>query len=326
MYRASSLLRNGARGCQNPSSYEHRAEAGPLRLGTGPVSPCLSSARMHGRVHDHYESRPLVKPCVKSLTPSLSHCLVSAVVSSARAGSPCVNGRSLVAQSVYLVGFAYLILSFPSGRLETGLERLLIGCAIALVTFVELASLLFANSRSVLCSDCPETCSRSSGTMGSRTGSRRRSASAGSRSRSSRSRCSITRSRAASPPRRRNVAPVLWAGGVTFAALVVSVADDVGGEPLGRAPKRVLFVAVATLPVAVLIVLCAAVVGTRRGRRTGRRSGGAWRRSRSQAGASRALSDLWLDPRIGFPPRHAMSTAMAGRWCGWRSRARSPRR
>jgi signal transduction histidine kinase len=49
---------------------------------------------------------------------------------------------------------------------------------------------------------------------------------------------------------------VLWAGGAAFVALAVSVANDVVGDaPLGQVPKQVLFVAVATFPVAVLIVL-----------------------------------------------------------------------
>src|SRR5205823_6220028 len=40
-----------------------------------------------------------------------------------------------------------------------------------------------------------------------------------------------------------------------FVALAVSVANDVAGGPLGQAAKSVLFVALATLPVAVLFVL-----------------------------------------------------------------------
>ncbi len=66
----------------------------------------------------------------------------------------------------------------------------------------------------------------------------------------------LGRWRGASAPQRRNVAPVLWAGGFTFVALAVSVANDVLGDaPLGQVPKQVLFLAVATFPVAVLVVL-----------------------------------------------------------------------
>ena len=204
-------------------------------------------------------------------------------------------------QSVYLVGFAYLILSFPSGRLETGLERLLIGCAIALVTVVELALLLFANSRSVLCSDCPANVLaivRNDGLANALAQAQRVGGVVVALVALA---LLIRRWRGASPPQRRNVAPVLWAGGVMFAALVVSVANDVGGEPLGQAPKRVLFVAVATLPVAVLIVL-----GQRRLARAavaglvvdlGERGVAADLR----LALSRALGDPWLELAYWFP-------------------------
>ena len=58
-------------------------------------------------------------------------------------------------QSVYLVGFVYLVLTFPSGRLRTRLERLLVWSGVGLVTFVALASLLFSDSGAALCSSCP---------------------------------------------------------------------------------------------------------------------------------------------------------------------------
>jgi hypothetical protein len=58
-------------------------------------------------------------------------------------------------QSVYLVGFVYLVLAFPSGRLRTGLERLLIWSGVAVVTVVPVVSLLFSDSHAVLCEACP---------------------------------------------------------------------------------------------------------------------------------------------------------------------------
>src|SRR5205823_4970555 len=58
-------------------------------------------------------------------------------------------------QSVYLLGFVYLVLAFPSGRLQTRLERLLIWSGTVLVTVVALVSMLFSDSAAVLCSACP---------------------------------------------------------------------------------------------------------------------------------------------------------------------------
>ena len=59
----------------------------------------------------------------------------------------------------------------------------------------------------------------------------------------------------ASALQRRTVAPVVWGGGVTLAALVVSVVNDALGHPLGEAPKQILFVALATLPIGMVLAL-----------------------------------------------------------------------
>ena len=58
-------------------------------------------------------------------------------------------------QSVYLVGFAYLVLSFPTGRLRGRADTALIAGAVVVVTLVEWVSLLFSDSHAELCSDCP---------------------------------------------------------------------------------------------------------------------------------------------------------------------------
>ncbi|MGH2973676.1 MAG: hypothetical protein ACRDLL_02240, partial [Solirubrobacterales bacterium] len=72
------------------------------------------------------------------------------------ARQPLLFTVGTLVQSVYLVGFAFLILSFPAGRLGSRAERLVIGAAIALTTLVELAALLVATSEPVLCSGCPQ--------------------------------------------------------------------------------------------------------------------------------------------------------------------------
>jgi hypothetical protein len=63
-------------------------------------------------------------------------------------------GKAL--ESIYLLGFVYLVLSFPTGRFRGKFERALITSGVVLVTVVELAWLLFADSRSQICSRCPE--------------------------------------------------------------------------------------------------------------------------------------------------------------------------
>ena len=157
-------------------------------------------------------------------------------------------------QSVYLVGFVYLVLAFPSGRLRTGLERLLIWSGVAVVTVVPVASLLFSDSHASFARRAPATRSGSAGRR------------AGERAISGRAIAGVVvvllalalivvRWRRASALQRRTVAPVVWGGGVTLAALVVSVVNDALGHPLGEAPKQILFVALATLPIGMVLAL-----------------------------------------------------------------------
>ncbi len=159
-------------------------------------------------------------------------------------------------QSFYLAGFAYLILSFPSGRLESALERVLMWTAVALVTVVQLATLWFSDSRAVLCDGCPRNVFLVVRNDALASGIAQVTRIGGVVLALVALALLVGRWRAASAPQRRNVAPVVWAGGFTFAALAVSVANDVVGDaPLGQAPKQVLFVAVAMFSVAVLLVL-----------------------------------------------------------------------
>jgi hypothetical protein len=57
----------------------------------------------------------------------------------ADAGSSLVFTVGKALESVYLLGFVYLVLSFPSGRLPSRLERGLMTSAVVLVTGVEIA-------------------------------------------------------------------------------------------------------------------------------------------------------------------------------------------
>jgi len=71
------------------------------------------------------------------------------------AHNPVLFTAGEVVQLFYYVGFVYLILSFPSGRLRGGLDHGLVAAAIVLVTIGRLDWLLFADSRAVICSRCP---------------------------------------------------------------------------------------------------------------------------------------------------------------------------
>jgi signal transduction histidine kinase len=158
-------------------------------------------------------------------------------------------------QSVYLIGFVYLILAFPAGRLRSRVDWLLVGGAVALVTVVEWVSLLFSDSDAVLCSGCPRNVA-----LVARNDDLANAILQGQRI-SGVTLAALTvallirRWRRASAPERRSVAPVLWAGSGTVAVIAVSIANDVIGEPLGQAAKWALYCVFASVPIAVLVVL-----------------------------------------------------------------------
>jgi signal transduction histidine kinase len=65
----------------------------------------------------------------------------------------------------------------------------------------------------------------------------------------------VNRWRRASAPQRRVAAPVLWAGGAMFAALALSIGNDIVGEPLSPLPTWTRSCVFAAIPIAVLAVL-----------------------------------------------------------------------
>ena len=160
-------------------------------------------------------------------------------------------------QNVYLVGFAYLVVSFPSGRLTGRLERGLLWSGVAVTTVGQLAVMLPADSAAVLCSPgCPANLlevGRNDGLANWLVQAQRL---AGLAVIVAVVVVVIGRWRRAGAAERRAVAPVLWAGGATLVAVLVSSVNDMPAvTPFGEVPKKVVWVAVAALPVAVVVVL-----------------------------------------------------------------------
>jgi signal transduction histidine kinase len=120
---------------------------------------------------------------------------------------------------------------------------------------VALASLLFADSGSVLCSQCPANAFEVTRNDALASGLVQVERIGGVSIVLLALVLIVARWGRASALQRRTVAPMVGAGGVTLAALVVSVVNDALGHPLGEAPKQVLFVALATLPVGMVLVL-----------------------------------------------------------------------
>jgi signal transduction histidine kinase len=160
-----------------------------------------------------------------------------------------------VLEDLYLLGFVYLVLSFPTGRLRSKVDLGLLATAAVIATVIEFAWLLFADSRSQICSDCPTNALEIA----------RNDTVADALIQSQRTigvvLCVFTvvhlvrRWRRASLPERRAGAPVLWAGSAMFAALAISVANDIFDHPLGPGPAWTRSLVFASIPIAVLAVL-----------------------------------------------------------------------
>ena len=167
---------------------------------------------------------------------------------------PVVFTLGTALQNVYLLGFVYLVLSFPSGRLRGRLERILFLAAIVLTIVVEVAYLLFVDS-TVFCSGCPENALQvvSNNGLGKRFS--RASGLRDSSFRSLRPRCWLIAGGVRVLPQRRAVSPLLWTGGAMFAALRSRLANDIVGEPLSPLPTWTRAFVFAAIPVAVLAVM-----------------------------------------------------------------------
>ena len=170
-------------------------------------------------------------------------------------GSSLVFTLGKALESVYLLGFVYLVLSFPSGRLPGRLDRGLFASAVLLVTGVEIAWLLFADSGSQICSGCPHNALEITRNDGLADALLQGQRAAGVALSLFTVVLLVRRWRRASGPERRSGAPVLWAGSAMLAALAFSVVNDILNHPLGDGPAWAREVVFASIPIAVLAVL-----------------------------------------------------------------------
>jgi signal transduction histidine kinase len=167
---------------------------------------------------------------------------------------PVVFTLGTALENVYLLGFVYLVLSFPSGRLRGRLERILFVAAIALTIVVEIAYLLFADS-TVFCSGCPDNALQVVENNDLAEAILQSQRVAGVVFSLFTAALLVNRWRHASAPQRRAVSPLLWTGGAMFGALALSIANDIVGEPLSPLPTWTRAFVFAAIPVAVLAVM-----------------------------------------------------------------------
>ena len=136
-----------------------------------------------------------------------------------------LNTIGTATELLFIVGFAYLLLSFPDGRLHSRFERILIALAVFGTAGLQLAWMLFDGDAENLIAVTDnqdmevliENMQRAFGAT-----------------------LSITTAvllvrhwRRATAPVRRAAEPVLWAGAASFVALAVSAVNDIVDQPLG---------------------------------------------------------------------------------------------
>src|SRR5256885_1660696 len=107
------------------------------------------------------------------------------------------------------------------GQLRSRLDLGLVAAAVAIVTVVEVAWLLFADSRSQICSDCPHNAFEVTRSDALANGLRQGQRSVGVVLSVFTVALLVRRWLRASAPERRVGAPVLWAGSAMFAALAI---------------------------------------------------------------------------------------------------------
>jgi signal transduction histidine kinase len=156
-------------------------------------------------------------------------------------------------QVLYLAGFLYLVLSFPSGRLRTVLDRGLCFAALGLVTAGQLAWLLFADSQTFICRGCSANLLEVSRDDGLANVLLQAQRSAGLMVTVTALGLLAIRLRRASRPQRRAVIPVLLAGCLALGALTASILATIVHAPSALILDRVASYAFAAVPVAVLV-------------------------------------------------------------------------
>jgi signal transduction histidine kinase len=168
--------------------------------------------------------------------------------------SPGLYTLGTAVQYLFIAGFAYILLSFPSGRLSGSLDRTLVVLALAVGGGLQVLAMLFGNKTGLRCSTCPDNVLQTFHDNAVASGLLDWLRIVGGALVVTLIAVVVSRWSRASAATRREVVPVLFAGCVTLVALTATIVDDLLGNPLGSLPANVFFYTAAALPVAVLVV------------------------------------------------------------------------
>jgi signal transduction histidine kinase len=153
---------------------------------------------------------------------------------------------------VFLCGFIYIVLSFPSGRLRTPLDKSIVALAIA-GTGLQVVAMLFGSGSGLRCGGgCGDNLIQVFHDNGLALALLSLQRVLGAILTLTAVGLLTYRWLKATRPERREVTWVLLAGNATLLALTVTVVDDLLGNPLNSGPAKVWFLTLALVPIAVL--------------------------------------------------------------------------
>jgi signal transduction histidine kinase len=165
-----------------------------------------------------------------------------------------LNTIGLAVQSVWIVGLVWLLLAFPSGRLQRRLDRWLVIAGLALALGLQLIAMLYGNRAGLHCGGCARNLLQ---IVHDDTKAQNWIALQhilGGVLIVTVIAMLVERWLGASAAQRRAVVLVLAAGCATLVALTWTIVMDLLGDPLGSLPANVYFTLMATVPLAVLLV------------------------------------------------------------------------
>jgi len=202
---------------------------------------------------------------------------------------------------VFLCGFIYIVLTFPSGQLRTRFDKAIVVLAIA-GTLLQVVAMLFGSGSGLRCGgDCGHNLIQVVHDNGLALALLSLQRVLGAILTLTAVGLLTYRWVRASAPQRREVTWVLLAGNATLLALTFTVVDDLLGNPLNSTPAKIWFATLALVPIAVAATFVR--------RRLARGSvaglvvqlGGPTEAADLRAALARALGDPSLDLAYWFP-------------------------
>jgi signal transduction histidine kinase len=156
-------------------------------------------------------------------------------------------------QYVFIAGFVYIVLSFPSGELRGRGDQVLVVVALAGALGLQTLAMLFGNGPGLRCGGgCGDNLLQVFHDNGLALGLLDSQRAVGVALTMTALCLLALRWLRASRPERREVTWVLAAGSATLLALLVTVVDDLAGNPLKSVPAKIWFLTLAAVPIAIV--------------------------------------------------------------------------